>query len=132
MSEASDSDQRAGFPRRLLDHPTLGARPPANEVHFTLDGRPMVGRDGEPFAAALLAAGVRVFRTMPRSGEARGGYCFVGRCTDCLMTIDGVTNVRACLEPVREGARVMTQQGVGSWDAAMDKPMGNATVDTST
>jgi sarcosine oxidase subunit alpha len=64
-------------------------------------------------AVALLAAGVRVFRTMPDSGEQRGGFCFAGRCADCLMVIDERNGVRACTTPVREGMAVRTQQGHG-------------------
>ena len=104
--------------RRVRDHPLLGPLPAAPEIPFTFDGRPIAARDGEPIAAALLAAGVRVFRTMPRSGAARGGWCMVGRCTDCLVVVDGQPNVRACIAPVVPGMRVATQRGLGqdAWD----------------
>ena len=105
---------------RVRDHPILGPLPSAPSVTFTFDGRPIVARTGEPITAALLAAGVRTFRTMPRSGEPRGGYCLVGRCTDCLVVVDGRPNVRACVTPVRDGMRVTTQRGLGddAWDLA--------------
>lgn len=97
--------------------PSSRTRPegePTNFVSFSFDGVPIVGRPGEPLAAALIAGGVRVFRTMPKTGEPRGGYCFVGRCADCLVIVDGVPNIRACLEPVREGMRVLPQHGLGA------------------
>ncbi len=96
----------------------LAPLPPAPEVMFTFDGRTIPARDGEPIVAALLAAGVRVLRTMPGSGEPRGGYCLVGRCSDCLVVVDGRPNVRACITPVRAGLRVATQRGLGedAWD----------------
>ena len=107
---------------RVREHPILGSLPPVPSVTFTFDGRPIAARAGEPIAAALLAAGVRVFRTMPRSGEPRGGYRMVGRCADCLIVVDGQPNVRACVTPVREGMRVATQHGLGetAWDLAED------------
>lgn len=111
-------DPSAHGARRLLDHPLLGPLPPGEEAGFTFDGRSLTGRAGEPILAALLAAGVRVCRTMPHSGEARGGYCLVGRCTDCLMQVDGEPNVRTCLAPLRAGSRVATQHGLGAWGPA--------------
>lgn len=104
--------------RRLDVHPLLGPLPPAEEVGFTLDGCSLTGRSGEPILIAVFAAGVRVCRTMPRSGQARGGYCLVGRCADCLMLVDGEPNVRTCVTPLRAGARVETQHGLGRWDGA--------------
>lgn len=86
-------------------------------VPFWFDGKPVEGREGEPIAAALLAAGVRAMRTMPRFGDVRGGYCMVGRCADCLMVVDGVPSVRACVAPVGEGLDVRTQHGLGEGDA---------------
>ena len=87
--------------------------PDGLEVRFTFDGSPLLGRLGEPVAVALMANGVRVFRTMPESGEPRGGFCFTGRCADCLMIIDGVSGVRACTTPLREDMTGETQHGLG-------------------
>ncbi len=97
---------------RIDDHPLLGDIPARSMLVFTFDGAPVEGRAGEPIAVALLAAGYRVFRTMPRSGDARGGYCMIGRCADCLVVVDGVPNVPACVTPVASGLRVQTQHGL--------------------
>ena len=91
------------------------AESPAKRVTITFDGRPLPAYDGEPLIAALLAAGVRVFRTMPRTGEPRGGYCLVGRCSDCFVVVDGLPNMRACMTEVRDGMASGTQLGLGEW-----------------
>lgn len=100
---------------RIQDHPLLGPLPEIGRVSFTFDGEPVVARAGEPIAVALLAHGIRRFRTMPFSGTPRGGFCFSGRCSDCLVMVDGAPNVMACTTTVREGMIVETQQGVGRW-----------------
>ncbi len=87
--------------------------PADQRVTFTFDGVSLEGREGEPVAVTLLTSGVRVFRTMPETGEPRGGYCFVGRCADCLMIIDGVSGVRACTTMLQDGMVVETQYGLG-------------------
>ena len=99
---------------RIVAHPILGDLPPVALVEFTFDGASVLGRDGEPIAAALFAAGYRVLRTMPRFGDARGGYCMIGRCTDCLVVVDGLPNVPACRTPVSAGQAVRTQHGLGA------------------
>ncbi|MFL5760747.1 MAG: (2Fe-2S)-binding protein [Thermomicrobiales bacterium] len=83
-------------------------------VTLTVDGRVIEARESEPIATALLANGIRVFRTMPKTGEARGGYCMVGRCSDCLMEVDGELNVRACMTPVRDEMVIKIQRGLGT------------------
>lgn len=102
----------------MTTHPILGDLPMATSVEFTFDGEPMVGREGEALLPALLASGVRVLRTMPEAGDPRGGYCLVGRCSDCQVVVDGVPSVRACITPVRDGMVVRTQIGLGddAWD----------------
>lgn len=105
--------QRPSGTIRIEDHATLPPLPAVPWVTFTFDGADISGRRGEPVAAALLAAGVRVFRTMPRFGDARGGYCMVGRCSDCLVEIDGVPGMRSCVTPVSAGMAVRTQFGLG-------------------
>ena len=111
LGEQRDSDDCGAT--RITAHPILGDLPPVPLVEFTFDGAAVSGRDGEPIAAALFAASYRVLRTMPRFGDARGGYCMIGRCTDCLVVVDGLPNVPACRTPVSAGQVVRTQQGLG-------------------
>jgi aerobic-type carbon monoxide dehydrogenase small subunit (CoxS/CutS family) len=102
---------------RITAHPILGDLPPGRRIEFTFNGAAVGGREGEPIAAALFAAGHRVLRTMPRFGEARGGYCMIGRCTDCMVVVDGIPNVPACLTPITAGLDVRTQRGLGETPA---------------
>jgi len=103
---------------RIETHPILEPLPTVSSVTFSFDGRIVVGRVDEPIAVALLAAGVRIFRTMPRYGDPRGGYCMVGRCADCMVVVDGVPGVRACVTMVSAGLDVRTQQELGELDAS--------------
>lgn len=46
------------------------------------------------------------FRHTPQLLEPRGMFCGMGLCFDCLLTIDGRKEVRACMTPVKEGMRI--------------------------
>ncbi|MBI1734605.1 MAG: (2Fe-2S)-binding protein [Candidatus Rokubacteria bacterium] len=92
---------------RGLRTTTAGAR--GARVGLVVDGRPVEAYAGESVAAALLAAGLRTFRTTDRDVAPRSYYCGMGVCHDCLVAVDGVPYVRACLTPVREGMRVESQ-----------------------
>ena len=98
---------------RIEQHPILGPLPSAREITLYVDGKAVTARDGEPIAAALAAAGIRVHRYTAKRGQARGILCAIGQCTDCAMVVDGVANVRTCITPVAEGMVVETQRGVG-------------------
>ena len=56
-------------------------------------------------AAALTAAGVTALRRS-RGGEARGIFCGMGVCHECLVTVDGRPGQRACMTGVRDGMAV--------------------------
>ncbi|WP_404987376.1 (2Fe-2S)-binding protein [Caballeronia sp. LZ043] len=62
-------------------------------------------------AAALLESGLAACRTTPVSGAPRGPFCMMGVCFDCLVEIDGVPNVQACMTRVRDGMRVRAMDG---------------------
>ncbi|MDR1587856.1 MAG: (2Fe-2S)-binding protein [Treponema sp.] len=98
---------------RITHHPTLGDLETRRDITIYFDGKPVTAREEEPVAAALMSAGIRVFRKTKKRGENRGVFCAIGRCTDCMMVVDGVPNVRTCITPVREGMRVETQFGYG-------------------
>ena len=101
--------------RRVREHPILGPLGGDRTVEIVVDGRTIEAVEGEPIAAALLAAGIRVFRYTMKREAPRGLFCAIGRCTDCAMTVDGVPNVRTCITPVAPGMRIETQEGLGRW-----------------
>lgn len=77
-------------------------------ITITLDGAPLQAYLGETIAGALLANGQRAWRRT-EGGEPRGMFCGMGICFDCLVTVDGVSNVRACITPVVDGMVVKTE-----------------------
>lgn len=87
---------------------------PEATITIFLDDRPIRARGGETIAACLLRAGVPYFRTTPVSGEPRLPFCMIGHCFDCLIEIEGVGSRQACLSPVADGMRLLTQQGAAS------------------
>ncbi len=102
---------------RIVAHPHLDPAPAAETVRITVDGESLDARAGEPVAATMFAHGRRICRTTARTNEPRGVFCAIGLCGDCIMQIDGIPGVRACITPVRAGMRVETQHGLGAWDA---------------
>ena len=97
---------------RIKNHPILGESPEGKLVNFTYDGKTLQGYEGEPIAAALRVNGIMIHRYTAKRHEPRGVFCAIGRCTDCVMVVDGQPNVRTCITPLREGMKVQTQDGV--------------------
>ena len=88
--------------------------PPGAAVTLTFEGKAVQAFAGDTVASALLAAGERVLKITDVGGNARGCFCIAGRCSDCLVIIDGQANQRACTIPVWEGMDVRIQHGLGS------------------
>jgi predicted molibdopterin-dependent oxidoreductase YjgC len=80
---------------------------------ISFDGRPVPAGPGQTVGAALWAAGVRSWRTTRDAGAPRGLFCGIGVCFDCLVTIDGTPNQRACLVPAHPDMTITTQLGTG-------------------
>jgi D-hydroxyproline dehydrogenase subunit alpha len=59
-------------------------------------------------AAALIEAGYRDLR-YTSGGDLRGLFCGIGVCQECLVTVDGVPNQRACMTQAAAGAVVSRQ-----------------------
>ncbi|MCX5388600.1 (2Fe-2S)-binding protein [Streptomyces sp. NBC_00094] len=90
----------------------VGAQPdPPFEITF--DGRSITVLPGQTVAAALWGAGVLAWRTTREGGRPRGAFCGIGQCYDCLATVNGEPNRRACLVPARPGDAITTQEGHG-------------------
>jgi predicted molibdopterin-dependent oxidoreductase YjgC len=78
---------------------------------FSFEGQVVEFADGDSVAAALLAHGVAVFRETAESGAARGPFCLMGVCFDCLVEIDGVGSRQACLVAAAQGMVVRRMRG---------------------
>ncbi|GGS56925.1 hypothetical protein GCM10010156_14470 [Planobispora rosea] len=83
------------------------ARP---EPGFTIetDGGTVPVVPGQTIGAALYGAGIRSWRATRSGGRPRGLFCGIGVCFDCLVTVNGVPSLRACLTEARPGDRVAT------------------------
>ena len=97
---------------RIAVHPILGKQEKGRLITFYFDGKPMQGYEGEPIAMALKAQGVMVHRYTNKQHKPRGIFCAIGRCTDCVMVVDGKPNIRTCDTPLKAGMQVQTQYGV--------------------
>jgi predicted molibdopterin-dependent oxidoreductase YjgC len=73
---------------------------------LTFDGRTVPAMPGESIGAALTNAGIRAWRVTRKHGRPRGLFCGIGVCFDCLLSVDGVPNQRACLTPVAPGMKL--------------------------
>ena len=99
---------------RIVEHSILGQLQQRKKIQITFDGESVEALEGEPIAAALLAAGKKVFYRTVKRNDPRGYFCAIGVCNDCKMIVDGVPNVRTCVTPVREGMIIETQIGKGA------------------
>jgi len=79
------------------------------QLSIQINGQPATAFAGESVAAVLLAHNQRIFRHTLKTGQPRGIFCGMGICYDCLVTVDGVPNIRACVTPVAEGMRIETR-----------------------
>ena len=101
MASARLPDRLDVHPANLIDRST--------SVEFEFDGRRIQAHEGDTIASALYPAGVRIFSRSFKYHRPRGLLCVSGACPNCLMTVDGVPNVRTCAEPVRPGMKVRHQ-----------------------
>jgi predicted molibdopterin-dependent oxidoreductase YjgC len=77
-------------------------------IEITVDGEALSGIEGQTVAGVLLAAGRMSWRTT-RSGAPRGVFCGIGACFDCVVTVNGVPDVRACRRRAVDGDEIRTQ-----------------------
>ncbi|MEA2160782.1 MAG: sarcosine oxidase, subunit alpha [Solirubrobacteraceae bacterium] len=111
MSE--NPDRLSPQPSELIDR--------YSSVSFTFDGKPISGLRGDTIASALYAAGQRTFSRSVKYHRRRGLMCCSGDCPNCLIKVDGKPGMRACTEPVREGARVEPLHAIGGPDEDLPK-----------
>lgn len=77
-------------------------------VVVQIDGTSFEGREGDSIATVLLLAGKVGCRRSIVSGEPRGPYCMMGVCFECLVRVDGIDGLQACMIPIRPEMRIET------------------------
>jgi D-hydroxyproline dehydrogenase subunit gamma len=80
---------------------------PRETVTITVDGRLLQAPAQATLAAVLLNEGYTRFRSSV-GGADRAPLCGMGICFECRVRVDGLDQVRACMEPVRAGMEVVT------------------------
>jgi NADH dehydrogenase/NADH:ubiquinone oxidoreductase subunit G len=77
-------------------------------VRLVIDGRPCEALAGDTVLTALLVNGRRV-RGSEFGDGPRAGFCLMGACQDCWVSLDDGTRLRACTSFVADGMRIVTR-----------------------
>jgi aerobic-type carbon monoxide dehydrogenase small subunit (CoxS/CutS family) len=78
----------------------------SNDISFFFNGEKFNGTKGQSIAAALIANEQRELRRTRFGEEPRSIFCGIGICFDCVVTIDGIANQRACLIEISSDMKV--------------------------
>ena len=76
-------------------------------IAFTIDGRPAEARVGDTLMTAILLQ-APALRRFEFADESRAGFCLMGACQDCFVSLGDGTRVRACTMLVEAGMAVST------------------------
>jgi D-hydroxyproline dehydrogenase subunit gamma len=84
-------------------------RLPEKMVSVTVNGQHISAPEGQTVWATMALCRETTTRRAAISGDARSAYCAMGVCFECLVEIDGVANQQACMQRVRNGMNIETQ-----------------------
>jgi len=94
----------------LLPRDRDPVRPAAGRpITLRIDGERVDGLGGQTIAGVLLGSGLLSWRRTSTSGEPRGLLCGIGVCFDCILTVNGERDVRACQRRATDGDELTTQ-----------------------
>lgn len=83
--------------------------PRTDPIELTVDGTSVEAYAGETVAAVLMTLGERTFTYPSDYNLPRTLYCVMGVCHQCLVTIDGMRDMRACMTLVKDGMQISTR-----------------------
>src|SRR5579872_2777231 len=86
------------------------------ETKIIFEGKSVGAFEGEPLAVSLHRNGLKIFSRSLKYRKPRGLLCMTGACAQCMVNVDGIPNVRACITPIKEGMKVKRQRGWPSTD----------------
>ncbi len=76
-------------------------------ISLEVDGQAITARQGDTLLTAILAAGLGHLRAGEFGDGPRAGFCLMGACQDCWVSVDGQGTQRACGTLAQPGMRVM-------------------------
>ncbi|MFA5102695.1 MAG: FAD-dependent oxidoreductase [Candidatus Thermoplasmatota archaeon] len=115
---------------RIQTHPIIDFKK-RKKLPFSYQKKRIIGEQGDTIASALHAAGIKTLTTSLQYESPRGFFCGIGKCSSCLMRVNGVPNVRTCIAPLTEGVIVEMQDKLATLPDAEFKgvPKKTLTVD---
>lgn len=78
---------------------------PAKNVRFMFNNQAYMALPGQSIAAALFSNGIKTLRYSPHQHQARGMFCLMGSCQECLVMVEG-KRVLACKTEANVGLAV--------------------------
>ena len=93
---------------RIKKHPILEFEYD-KKIPFYFNLKKMEGYPSDTIASALHANGVKTFTRSLKYDRPRGFFCGIGKCSSCLMRVEGVPNVRTCIAPLKKDIHVEMQ-----------------------
>ncbi len=90
------------------------------QIRLKVDGKSVKAFEGETVHAALTAAGIRRLKNSKSNllklnhselNRARGVFCGMGICYECLVTINHIPDQRACMTLVKDQMEIHTDEG---------------------
>jgi predicted molibdopterin-dependent oxidoreductase YjgC len=79
-------------------------------VTLLVNGKKLTAYKGETVLSALIASGVKTLRKSSVVAENRGALCGMGVCFECLITINGIPNCRACMVEVQDKMEIVIDE----------------------
>ncbi|MCC6146287.1 MAG: (2Fe-2S)-binding protein [Anaerolineaceae bacterium] len=81
-------------------------------IEVQVNGRRAQAFEGELISTVLQAEGISVFGRKHQTGRPSGIYCGMGVCYECLVTVNGAGNIRACQTLVADKMKIETEAQV--------------------
>ncbi len=85
------------------------------KICLKVDGTSVTAYEGETVHAALTAVGIRRLNHSKSNhsefDQARGVFCGMGICYECLVTINHLPDQRACMTLVEDQMEIHTDEG---------------------
>jgi len=85
-------------------------------LRLTIDGTAVEAIEGDSLLAVLLLNG-RAVRSLEFGGAPRAGFCLMGACQDCWVSLGDGERVRACTTLAADGMVLSTDQQKAQTDA---------------